>query len=473
VASVIGNRSSNNEDCLYLNVYTPQPAARGLPVMVWIHGGGFVLGAGSDYDGSALAAKGNLIVVTINYRLGPFGFLALKGLANEDPHRSSGDYGIEDQQAALRWVKANIARFGGDPRNVTIFGESAGAGSVCLHVVSPQSAGLFDKAIAESGPCTAPFNAESVTAARSYASDFAARPGLDCTGTAAQVAACMRAQPTAALVAAMTPQEAASLQIAMMPNVDGYVLPQYPADAIQSGQINRVPMIEGSNLDEGRLFIGLGFDSVQPRIPLTAENYADQLEQQIASASPQAQRLAPLILPLLLNRYPLSAYPAPPGYDADATPAHLALSAVLTDSTFSCPSDQSDRLLADAGVRLYAYEFSDPNPPLIETDPLMPLGAAHGTELLYVFQAPIGNGALQPSQLSAEQLNLSDTIIRYWTNFARYGDPNEPGLPHWPRYGRQLSHLITLAPGYDGIAPLRRGQFVSEHQCLLWSALSP
>jgi para-nitrobenzyl esterase len=153
VSFVPGLANHSSEDCLYLNVYVPNPARRHLPVMVWIHGGSFLVGSGEDADGSVLAAKGKVVVVTINYRLGPFGFLAHKSLEAENPHHLSGNYGLLDQQAALKWVRRNIAAFGGDLTRVTIFGESAGGISVCLQLTAPGADGLFQRAINESGPC--------------------------------------------------------------------------------------------------------------------------------------------------------------------------------------------------------------------------------------------------------------------------------------------------------------------------------
>jgi para-nitrobenzyl esterase len=421
---------STNEDCLYLNVWTPSPVRHRLPVMVWIHGGGFVNGAGTDYDASVLTARANAIVVTINYRLGPFGFLALPGLSAEARDRSSGNFGIQDQQAALEWVRRSIGGFGGDPRNVTIFGESAGGLSVCAQLASPTSSGLFQRAITESGPCTAQLRTLPTAEAAGVA--LAAR--LGCADTATQVA-CMRAKPVAGVLAA----GGGSLG-SFGPVVGGAVLPQQIPDAISSGQFNQVPVMEGTNHDEYRLFVAALFD-LQGN-PVTAAQYPALLQARFGAGAAK-----------VLATYPLAEFPSP----------SVALATVVTDAAFACPARAADGLLA-AHVRTFAYEFNDPNAPeFLITDPVMPLRAFHAAEIPYVFQ-PADAAAL----FNADQLALSEQMIGYWSRFAASGDPNGARAPRWPRYTTRSYQMQSLAPAATG--PI--ATFAADHRCAFWASLA-
>jgi para-nitrobenzyl esterase len=427
--------TSTAEDCLYLNVYAPKVAGHGeLPVMVWIHGGGFTGGAGSIYDGSVLAAKGHVIVVTINYRLGAFGFLALPGLDSEGP---SGDYGLMDQQAALRWVQRNARAFGGNPHDVTEFGESAGAASVCDNMASPTAAGLFTRAIAESGCLLA---APSRQSAESQ--DTTLATDLGCTDAATQVA-CLRGKPVTNIL------EAAS-GLGWAPVVGGPVLPVQPAQAFADGHYNRVPLLQGTNHDEGRFFVALEFDVAGK--PLTAAQYTQIIQSSYGARAPQ-----------VLALYPLSAYASP----------DLAYAQVFTDSAFSCPALQADQLTSRSGV--YAYEFSDPNPPdnFNFTTLTFPFGAAHSTELQYVFQRVPVQDTVPP--FTTAQLALSDQIIAYWTRFAATGSPNGGGgadqaASHWPRYSATRADIQELLP--DATAPESSASFGAAHNCAFWSGTS-
>src|SRR5579875_794989 len=232
--------ASTSEDCLYLNVFTPsqRAAGPGYPVMVWIHGGAFVSGESNDYDPTQLVEDG-VTVVTFNYRLGALGFLAHPALA--DANGQSGDYGLMDQQAALRWVQRNIASFGGDPRSVTIFGESAGGLSVLAQVASPQARGLFDRAIVESGSYN--LSQASLASAEAAGEAFAAKAGC-----ASQTAACLRSLPVSTILA---DQDAAGYT----PNINTEVLPETLETAFAAGDFNRVPIVNGTNHDEWRLFV--------------------------------------------------------------------------------------------------------------------------------------------------------------------------------------------------------------------------
>jgi para-nitrobenzyl esterase len=470
VSTPLENAASNTEDCLYLNVYTPVPSSSPRPVMVWLHGGTYSIGAGSDYPGDVVAADGNVVVVTVNYRLGPFGFLALPGLADEDANGSTGNYGLLDQLAAMHWVHDNITQFGGDPGNVTLFGESAGAISICGHLASPLSAGLFHKAITESGPCG---GALTVKSAEKYGSSFAARSALGCKKSSASAeVSCLRGKSTDEIIAAETPQEQQALSFALGPVIDNYFLTQGPSDAIKSGQYNAVPVLSGSNHDEGKLFVALIYDLFVPPVPLNNSVYDDAVKQTIQQYDPQFSLLSFLIAPLLEAQYPLSAYPAPAGYDPDIAPAHAALSALQTDSAFSCPEVGSNDMFAGTNQPLYAYEFADPNPPRPFSDnDIPPPLAGHAAELVYVFQAPLEGGALNPDQFTPDQLALSTQMLSYWTNFATTGNPNGAGLPQWPQYTSGSPQILTLAPGTSGITTTTSSAFKTDHNCSFWSLL--
>src|SRR5215216_5190198 len=254
--------------------------------MVWIHGGGLVVGGSAGYDPSRLVARG-VVVVTTNYRLGMLGFLTHPALTAESPDHVSGNYGLLDQQAALQWVKRNIARFGGSPANVTIFGESAGGLSVNSQLVSPLAAGLFHRAIVESGAYS--LTQPSLAAAEAAGSAFATRAG--CTD---QTAACLRALPVTTLLTANTAST-------VVPTVDGKVLPQAIGAALTAGAFNKVPVVEGSNHDEWRLFVAQT-EATTGR-PLTPEGYEAAIAATLGVPAAVARSLA--------GAYPISAYGRP------------------------------------------------------------------------------------------------------------------------------------------------------------------
>ena len=427
--------TSTFESCLFLNVYTP-PRAQGqpLPVMVWIHGGGFTGGAGRIYDGALLAARDHVIVVTINYRLSAFGFLALPSLDAESPDNSSGDYGLMDQQAALRWVQNNAIAFGGSPGNVTIFGESAGGASVCANLASPTALGLFSHAIAESG-CI--FPAQTRRAAEQQGAALARK--LGCTNPAT-AAACMRTKPAGAILKAEP-----SAGLSWGPVAGGDTLPLSPIKAFETGRYLHVPLLQGTNHDEGRFFVGIEFDLLGGH-PLTAAQYPQVVTAQFGTRDAKA----------ILGHYPLSAFKSP----------DLAYAQVLTDSEFSCPALLTDILTQRSGS--YAYEFSDPHPP--NDFPVkfsFPLGAAHSTELQYVFgKIPLLDTT---PPFTPDQFALSAQMMGYWTRFAATGNPNGGGAPNWPAFGGGQPQLQELVP--KATAPEAEAVFAKAHQCAFWATI--
>jgi para-nitrobenzyl esterase len=420
-------RPSTTEDCLYLNVFRPaRDTSADLPVMVWIHGGGFTGGESDDYNPRALVADG-VIVVTINYRLGALGFLADAALASR-PGGPAGDYGLMDQQEALRWVQRNIRAFGGDPANVTIFGESAGGQSVLLQLISPAARGLFARAIAESG-AYAEYPIPLATA-EAQGRAFAAKVGCEHQTAREQTAQCLRKVPVAMILA---DQSGASA------DVDGLVLTQSLKTALAGGDFSHVPVIDGTNHDEWRPFVALAESEGQF---VTAANY----QASIASTLFVPHSLAGIIA----TEYPLSSYSSPP----------LAMSAVGTDAIFSCPA-----LLLDQGMSkytpVYAYEFNDENAPSTYPNPGFPYGATHASELQYLFGLP----AASHGTLSASQRQLATAMQREWTSFAKSGVPSARGAAHWPRFTSTGEAMLSLIPP----SPRLESNFSAEHRCSFWA----
>src|SRR5215471_11832106 len=421
---------STSEDCLFLNVFTPRGITFRTPVMVWIHGGALVTGESDDYNPARFLADG-VIVVTINYRLGALGFLAHPALAAESAQGISGNFGIQDQQAALRWVHRNIRAFGGDPGNVTVFGESAGGLSVHTQLVSPLAAGLFQRAIVESG-------AYQLTQPSPAAVEAAGRAFAAAAGCADQTAACLRALPVATILARQTGGTDGL-------NVDGVVLPTSIGAALQSGAFNRVPVMEGSNHDEWRLFVAA--TEAATHVPLSAAAYVPAIAATLRAPAAVAAAIA--------AQYPLSAFGSP----------SEALGAVGTDAIFACNAQTATTALSQR-VLTFQYEFADPNAPMLYFPPLsFPTGAYHAAELQYLFRL---SGTPQPNPgLNADQTELSEAMVRYWTDFARTGSPNlpVPRAPIWPRAdGSQ--RFQSLVPA----RPVTATGFAAAHQCAFWAA---
>jgi para-nitrobenzyl esterase len=428
--------ASTSENCLYLNVFTPAGALSGawaggrdLPVMVWIHGGAFIAGESDDYNPAALVRHG-VIVVTINYRLGALGFLADAALAS-GPDGSSGNYGLMDQQAALRWVQANIGQFGGNPRNVTLSGESSGGLSVLSQLISPGARGLFARAIVESG--TYDLTQATLATAETAGQAFAAKVG--CTS---QTAACLRALPVSTIV---DNEDFAGYQ----PDIDGTVLTQSIGPALASGQFNRVPVINGTNRDEWRLFVAQAQLDGAP--PVTAANYQASIASLLGVPATTAAVIA--------AQYPLSAYSSPP----------VALGAVGTDAIFACPALTVDESLSKY-VPTYAYEFNDRNAPERYLAPVgFPYGAAHESEVQYLFSL---QNTPFPGVLTPPQQQLAAAMKQYWTDLAKTGSPNSRTEPLWPGFTSSSQQMLSLVPP----GPVVETGFAAEHHCAFWALAS-
>lgn len=424
-------RAGGSEDCLYLNVYRTAATAqakRKLPVFVWIHGGAMQVGQGADYDPAKMAERGEAIVVTINYRLGVFGFFAQKALDGEG--HPSANYGLLDQQAALRWVKQNIAAFGGDPANVTIAGESSGGNSVMLQIASPLAAGTFQHAIAMSGAGVMTrhpaFGAPRPLSVAQALGDRLAQE----VGCERDTAACLRALPAKRILDAQTNY---LLNEAI---IDGTVVPIHPSDAYRTGRINHVTLVNGNTRDEARFFVAL--PELASGKAMTAADYPIWLERQYGTE----------LAPKVAREYPLARYDS----------ASEAFAAAATDSMFACTGLALDRTLADK-IPVYAYEFSDGTAPTYVGPTTFPLLASHTYELAYIFPGFRG-GADVTVKLNPLQEKLSDQMVDY---FAHVG--NLSSHPEWPRFDAKRGNVMTFKlPN----AETASGRFAVSHRCAFW-----
>jgi para-nitrobenzyl esterase len=422
------------EDCLYLNVYRPANATgKNLPVLVWNHGGGNTGGAGRDTNPDKFVTRQDVVYVTINYRLGAMGWLYTQGLDSENTDGAAGNFGLLDQQAALRWVQRNIRAFGGNPDNVTLAGQSAGARNTCTQLASPSAAGLFDRVILQSGGCNAPGRTRAEAAVSG--DRFAAEMG--CPTGAAQ-ASCLRAKSPAEVLAAQG-------KVAQSVSVVGTkVLPVDPLDLVKAGRLTKLPVIVGGTSDESQQSVFGQYD--YRGNPLTVA----QLDSLIASTYPNgAARIRAL--------YPAAAYKSPT----------VAWGAIQSDQRACRDQTQRDRLANN--TRTYTYEFAEKDgPPFtsiwrLGTD--YPFGATHVNDLGYLWDYL---GTALP--FSSAQVDLSNQMIGYWGSFAQDGDPNVRSAPAWPRYAPQGDLLQFAAPSATRVT---HAQVDTEHHCSLWDAVSP
>lgn len=428
LASTNGART-NSENCLFVNVWRPTgvTAGRKLPVYVFIHGGGLVNGSSNQAGGAQFSRRTGAIVVSLNYRLGVFGFLGLPGLSS----RGFGNYGFLDQQAALRWVHRNIRAFGGDPWEVTLGGESAGAFSVCAHLTSRGSRGLFARAMMQSGSCYSRTRAQT----HANSSDFATAAG--CTSA---VLACLRGKSAAALLDAST---------GFSPTLTSGTgaLPLPTAVAAARGKFARVPIVNGSNRDEGRTF-------AQGFIGSTQAQYVAWVNSTFGAQS---------------NRV-LANYPWP----ANATKftAAYLIGAIFTDSGMlagigGCGALKTDRVFARY-VPTYAYEFDARHGPGLTPIPGYVWGAGHAAELAYLFPS-FDNGTPIAPTFNAGERQLSRDMTQYWGGFVFSGRPHGNGLPTWPRFDT-THRFMSLRPGGRS-RTITLQKFRTEHQCGFWSSL--
>lgn len=402
------NATDLSEDCLFLNVYAPLDAAEPLPVMLWIHGGGYTGGAGSNgiYEGTNLAARG-VVLVSINYRLNVFGFYAHPALSAESPHGASGNYGLLDMVASLEWVRDNIAAFGGDPNRVTIFGESAGAGAVMSLMVVPQAEGLYHGAIAESDwiygwdrPLSGADSAE--------AHGVQVAEALEVSDPAASLDE-LRAASAEDLFAAYQSVDSSPFTrqgTAWAPNVDGWVIPDDPVHLYESGQQHDVPLIVGMNGNEGSMFSrGLRITDVAA------------FEAHVRSVYPEQADAG------------LALYAAT---DDDAVPA--AVDHLIHDMYFAGPVRLHARTHAQKSSPAWLYHFTHVPP----TAGGERMGSHHASELGYVF------GNLSNGDYTDVDHRISDTMMGYWVQFAATGNPNTAGQPAWPTYTPDTDEYLEI-----------------------------
>jgi para-nitrobenzyl esterase len=407
-----GNGEGNSEDCLYLNVWSPATSPKSkLPVMVWIYGGGFAGGGCSSYDGAALARKG-VVVVSVNYRVGRLGFLSLPELSAENPHGVSGNYGLLDQIAGLQWVQDNIARFGGDPAKVTIFGESAGGISVSMLCASPLAKGLFRGAISQSGGSFGPTNPWS------YPGENMETLAFTQEANAASMKAAFGENYTLEQLRAADAKEFLRGGMSASggwPIVDGYVIPDDQYKLYEAGQYNDVDVLIGYNSDEGLSFgFARGGGSHEESVRTRYEDWADRL---------------------------LAAYPL----EADGSVGKTARD-LTRDAAFGWQTWAWARLQERTGKgRVWLYYF-DQHPEYPAGSPRYGQGSPHGQDVAYVF----GN----PREAQPTDKALSGWMMDYWTNFAKTGDPNGEGLPEWPRFTNAEPRTMVLTGDGCHAAPV-------------------
>ena len=416
--AAIANLPAPSEDCLFLNVWTPAThASERLPVMVWIHGGGFVAGTPAEqlYHGEWLAKKG-VVVVSVSYRLGVFGFLAHPELSAESERHVSGNYGLLDMIAGLEWVRKNVAAFGGDPARVTIFGESAGAIAVSQLCASPLAKGLFRAAISESGGSFGPVRAAGGIGENMQPLRSAERDGSAWAKTlGASSLSDLRAMPAEKLLAAA--QRRRGL---FWPVTDGWIIPDDQFRLYQAGRYNDVPVLIGYNSDEGATF----------GVPTSQSAYVQSVHERYGQFADKI----------------LAAYPG------GETPAAKKTARDLTrDTAFGWHTWSWARLQTQTGKKpVYLYYF-DEHPSYPADSPRAGFGTPHSEELPYVFRQLREHN--RPAPTAADEA-MSDMMRTYWTNFAKTGDPNGTALPRWPNFSQATPQMLHIASGRTQAGPI-------------------
>jgi para-nitrobenzyl esterase len=422
-AGQLSSPTPSNENCLYMNVYAPEATGKALPVMVYIHGGAFMRGSADQMDGRWLSEAGPVVVVTFNYRLGPLGFLAHPALDAARGSTPSGNDGIRDQQLALKFVRDNAAAFGGDPENITLFGESAGSVSTCVHFVSPGSQGIAKRYIMESGACVGGgYGVVSQASAAALSAQLAAALCPD----AVDVLSCLRQQSPAALVQWQSTKTVFGAN--WHPSVDGVggVLPNTPEQLLADPAFKALPAIIGTNQNEWGLFETVGLFQGLPYSLITSIAGLDSaIDQQFgAGADMVEQQYMP---------------------DSDAL-ANAAYTRLITDIEFRCPARKLARLASAKSSAVYLYSFEEGT-------------AVHAAELPYVFGS-------DPSMTAPAMLPLMSAMQSYWAQFATTGNPNGANLPTWPPYNSASAAELTLVDSPHA------SDDPSESDCDFWDAYS-
>ncbi len=445
--------AGGQEDCLYLNVFTPTTSGPH-PVMVWIHGGAFLYGRGAGYTPTRLTAQGT-VVVTLNYRLGTLGFLAHPALNNAQGR--SGNYGVMDQTAALQWVKNNIHNFGGDPSNITIAGQSAGAASVLTQLNTGKTLNLFNKAVLQSGPVSD----QPLGAAAQASGANVGAANFGCPNDA-NAATCLRALPVDFIIAN---QPSATFSASNSPNIDGDYLVRGNLAAVNGGLLaNRVPVLIGNTVDEYTSLLageetalnnpGVAAGSPASALVLPgAAAYVNLLNTDAALTGRLIATFGPTLAPTVAAQYPAANY-------GGSRP--LALSAAVTDSLFACGSRRAAKALQASGLSVYAYEFNDVNAPMaLQPVVSFPFRSYHAAEIQYLFDLP------STALLSPAQRTLADQMTTHWANFvkSRSGNPNSAGSTAWPPYTTG-EEVLQFAPTGSSVIT----NFSVAHKCTsLWT----
>jgi para-nitrobenzyl esterase len=412
----------SSEDCLYLDVWVPQwPVKQALPVMVWLHGGSNTVGSGtqSTYNGVSLTQRG-VLLVSLNYRLGVMGFFSHPELTAESSHHSSGNYGLLDQLAALSWVKRNIAQFGGDPENVTLFGESAGAIDAGRLMTSPLSAGLFRRVISESGPVFE--QARALSEAEAFGSEVSALAPADSQSTALQRLRRLPAAEVEKLVAKAREHSAFDLGSA---TTDGWVLAQSPQQAFLTGSIQKVSLMIGLN---GREFSAFRLSAAAAaKVSGNRSSPADggALKKFAAAAHPYFGIWTNPAIALYFGRILIGKT--------------AGLDQAANDLVGACPVGAMANLTSASGQHVFVYRFDREIPGKGETE----LGAFHSLEVPYVFGS-LNDREWRWLPSTAEDAALSNLLQTYWTNFAKSGDPNATGLPRWPLWSDDAKEFLVV-----------------------------
>jgi para-nitrobenzyl esterase len=428
-----------SEDCLTLNVWTPNPSPSNAPVIVWFHGGSFVNASANfaPQNGMALAASTGAIVVAPNYRLGPFGYLGHAALAAED--QAAGNYGLLDQRAALAWVRDQIAAFGGNPDNVTIAGQSAGGHSVALHLVSPGSAGLFHRAIMQSGFASVRWR--TTADAWSQGDEFATALGCPNADPAALVT-CLRLKSRDAVLLARPPalfeQVVETGRSQWTPLVDGIEIPDQPRSLFGQGAFSHVPILLGTTRDEGWTWVNRSFPS-----GVTQDQYESVVGTEFGADAA-----------MILAQYPAAAFASPKD----------GLVQLVGDVEYACEARRVARLIEATRTPVFLYSFE------YEVDPVVPDRVAHGIDVNFVFGNNFGPPLFPAYTLGPADLSLSHTIGAYWTRFATTGSPNadDGAAVEWPAFkhptgsGRGADNYLILD---DQIREAKRPH---EARCDFW-----
>ena len=428
--------ASDDEDCLYLNVTVPasdRAPAKKRPVIVWVHGGAYVGGSSNLYPLEYLSHRGDVVVVSINYRLGVLGFMAHPAFAVAH----NGGLGLEDQREALRWVKRNIAAFGGDPANVTLAGESAGAASVCMQLISrEESRGLFQKAIIQSIACG--IHLDTVAEAGRSGEKVASLVHCD---DAAAVIACLRSKSVHELLDAQVAVGGANVR-AFAPSVGSISVPRQGAEAFSSGRFLRVPMINGGNRDEMRLYVAYAIAAGQA---VTRDTYSASLASKYGDIAPE-----------VLAEYPLAKFPSAPAALGTVESDFLSGSA-LNNCLYLEMAEEASRYVA-----VYEYEFADRHAPPVMDDPGFEMGAVHAADLPYFFPHISHNSKINGPDLEPPSQLVSELMVAYWSSFAYTGRPSPAGRPAWPRF-RSAADVMHFEPG-----EIHTFDAAASHHCGFW-----